>query len=298
MEIKERYTIIILISFIVGVFLLNVFSFIPIYYFVYNSVGYFFFDLQILVIIILLNAYFTIRPIKTLRGKKNIALGAMIFGSILVLFPVIAISLDTYRIYFVYEEIFFWFYFGPILSLVLLVPGVALYVHGWFLKKRISSKEKRKLIEMKIKERNAIFAILSFVAGAFLLIITVHILIVTVLYNPSYGFSRLYGYLFIDLLILAIPLFFYAHFLLKPMKTLRGKKILARGAMIFGGILIFFLIVGIGFELNYRFFYGYDFSVIDSLNIALCFVILMPSIILLIQGWLLRKSIEEDYKNA
>ena len=305
MEIKWENFIKILFSFIVEFMiifvpmhdLLIIFQrYNPIYFFFFTVEGYFYLDIQILGILLIV--YSVISQIEALKGKKIISLGAMIFGGILVLFPLMAISLNVYAIYLFYEEIFFWVYFGPILSLVLLVPGVALCVHGWFLKKIRTNKEEKKLIAMKIKERDAIIGIMSFLVGVFLLSNIVLELIVNSQYFLSQAFIRLYGYYNIDLFILAMILFFYAFFLLKPMKTLRGKKILTLGEMISGGILIFFLIVAIGFELNYRSFYRYRFSVIDTLNFFLCIVILLPGMSLLIHGWVLRKSLNSEEKKG
>lgn len=152
MEVKERNTIIILISFIIGAFLLVypvpvlimvVFSYNPLYYFIFYPLGYLCLDLLILAITLFVYAYFLLRPMNTLRSKKILSLGAMTCGSILVIFPVIAICIDAYFIIFS-DFIFYWFYFGPILNLVLLIPGIALFVHGWFLKKNIKSGDKRK----------------------------------------------------------------------------------------------------------------------------------------------------------
>ena len=227
-----------------------------------------------------------------------LALGAISFGSILVVIPAIALYLDLYLLNSSYGKIFFWYYFGPVVPLLLLFPGIALFIHGFFLRKKLQSKEEERIIEIKLREREIILAIFSFVTGVFLIAcFTPMILYIFLSVSlTSYVFSRLYGFLIIDFFLLTIPMFLYAYFLLRPMKNLRSKKILAIGRIIFGGILFFFLIVAIYSEFNYQFYYRYDFDVIDLINIILCVVMILPAMTLIIQGLLFLNSTKEQKK--
>ena len=146
MEINERNTIIALTSIIIGVvlsiyvipFLINlVLSENPLVYF-RTSIGYIHIDLIILAMTLFLYAYFLIKPVKTIRGKKNLGLGAIILGGILILFPAIAIGID-FIFYFTYYFIIFYFL---IFDLLVLLPGVALFVHGWYIKRSTVSEER------------------------------------------------------------------------------------------------------------------------------------------------------------
>jgi len=307
MEIQERNSIIISISFIVGLFLviyplrillIMIFSINPIYSFL-HSFGYLTLDLLTLVINLFLYTYFLKKPIKNLRRKKVLAIGTIIIGAILILFPGIAIGFEIYDIYFYYRiYYYYWIYLELILSLLLLLPGVVIFVYGLTLKKSLKSEKRNISIEMKIKEKNRIIASLSFTFGSFLLIIILFELIfkVPIVPGPSYYFSRLYGCLYIALILLAITLFFYGYFLLRPMETLRGKKTVALGSMIFGWILTFLFVIAIIFELYYYWLYTYSSSDIIVINFLLCLMILLPGLFLIIYGRSLRKSLTSKEK--
>lgn len=80
---------------------------------------------------------------------------------------------------------------------------------------------------------------------------------------------------------MAIIFLVYAFTLLSPIKTERGKKILNLSNMVLVGFLFIVQMIVIVFGLIYRFFYGYNFSVIDLLILTLSIMILIPSLILI-----------------
>jgi len=147
---------------------------------------------------------------------------------------------------------------------------------------------------MEIRERNIIIELISFILGVFLLIFSIPIVTMIFLYNPSYYFNTSIGYLFLDLLVLAITLLLYAYFLIKPTKTLKGKENLALSAMIFGGMLIILPIIAIGFGANYWFFSGNEIYII-----ILYVMLLLPGVALFVHGWFLKRptTLEEKFKS-
>ena len=136
MEIKERNAIIGVILFIVGLIL--IIYLIPMYLFSFFSplqiflspYGYLCLDIFVLLITLLFYGYFMIKPINTLRGQKNLAIGAMVLGGILVILPVIGIVLTL----FILIRYSFRYMIALIPFLLVLIPGIILYMHGWFLK--------------------------------------------------------------------------------------------------------------------------------------------------------------------
>ena len=298
MEIRERNIIIIIISIVTGIFLLIfpvrlllviVFSVNPIYYFTFYPLGYICLDLLLLAITLLLYAYFLIRPIKALRRKKILVLNAMIFGSTLIILPIISFYIDIYNIFSRYEEIFYWFFFEQILSLILLIPGVSLFIHGRLLNKFISSGEKRQLVNIGIRGRKIILVIISLISGTLLLIFAMPYLIFIFFYsyNVSIYFTTPFGYLYIDLLILTLSLFCFVYFLIEPIKTIRRKNIIALSGICFGGISFLFAVIAIYLDIL---LFGYMFSLSRIFNIILYLVVFLTASVLFTHGWFLKKS--------
>lgn len=96
-------------------------------------------DLFVLLFTLFLYGCFMIKPMNTLSGKKNLATGTLILGGILVVLPIIGMVYTSF-ILFGYS---FYYILSLIPYLVLLIPGVALFMHGWFLihKPRIDNME-------------------------------------------------------------------------------------------------------------------------------------------------------------
>ena len=150
MEIKERNTIIGAISIIIGVIL--ILSILPWltspYAFSIDALlsyyTYLYLDLFVLAITMLLYAYFLIKPTRTLKGMQNLAISAIVFGLVLVIIPIIGIGLGIYSyITSSYFNITYIFYalMSNMPLLVMLIPGVALLIHGWFLRKKPRTEE-------------------------------------------------------------------------------------------------------------------------------------------------------------
>jgi len=99
-------------------------------------------NLFILANTIFLYGVFLIRPIKTIKGKENLAKGAMIIGGILIILPLIGIC---YTIFIIFPSFIYGLYnlMNAIPFILLAIPGVALFIHGWFLyhKPRTGNKE-------------------------------------------------------------------------------------------------------------------------------------------------------------
>ena len=150
MEIKERNTIIGAISLIISVililYILPVFS--NPHFFSIDALlrldTYLFLDMIVLAITMLLYAYFLIKPTRTLKGKQNLAISAMVFGLVLVILPIIASGIGIYS--YITSPYFNYSYISYALmivmpSVVMLIPGVALLIHGLFLRKKHRTEE-------------------------------------------------------------------------------------------------------------------------------------------------------------
>lgn len=136
MEIKERNTIIGFTSFLGGIVIMM--FVIP--YLISPSLFLSFFGIIIMDLFILANTLFLfgvflIKPIKTLKGKENLAQGTMIIGGVLIVLPLIGIGYMIFTILPIF--MFFWYYMIEIIPLILLlIPGIALFIHGWFLNQK------------------------------------------------------------------------------------------------------------------------------------------------------------------
>ena len=146
---------------------------------------------------------------------------------------------------------------------------------------------------MDIREGNRLNAVISFFIGLIIMIYLIPVFFGYSSYNLSYVYP--YFYLFLGLLFLAIALFLYSYFMIRPVSTLKGRKILVIGAMSFGLVLMVFPLIGIGIILS---------SLPDVSSISLLylwFIILIPFIVLLItgiiffmHGWYLRKNLRSE----
>jgi len=83
-----------------------------------------------------------LRPVKTLKARKILAIGVISFGGVLLVFPLIGIGLMLPSLPYVLSEggfILFWL-MGLIPLLAVLIPGVLLFMHGWYLRKNLRSE--------------------------------------------------------------------------------------------------------------------------------------------------------------
>ena len=148
---------------------------------------------------------------------------------------------------------------------------------------------------MDIRERNRLIAVTSFFIGLIILMYTIPYLIMYSRYNLSYVFLNSYFYLFLDLLFLAIALFFFSYFMLRPVKTLKVRKTLAKGAMSFGGVLLVFPLIGIGIMLpGLPYILSEGFLPLLLIGLTPLFVVLIPGVLLFMHGWYLRKNLRSE----
>jgi len=152
---------------------------------------------------------------------------------------------------------------------------------------------------MDIKERNRLIAVTSFFVGFIIIIYLTPQFIVYSRYDLSRVLINSYFYMFLNLLFLAIALFFYSYFILRPVKTLKGRKYLALGVMSFGGILLVFPLIGFGImlpSLPYAISEG-GFIVFWLMGSAPLLAVMIPGVILFMHGWYLRKNLRIE-KNS
>jgi hypothetical protein len=150
---------------------------------------------------------------------------------------------------------------------------------------------------MDIKERNGIIGIVTFFIGLIIIISITPYLIFQILWHNQHSshqnmFTNPMNYLFFDLGFLAFTLFLYTYFIIIPIKTLKGKKILTIVTMIFGGVLVVIPLIGIGFLLpDFLDYYLDSFFIYFLMGLIPLLVLLIPGIILFIHGWYMRKNL-------
>ena len=148
---------------------------------------------------------------------------------------------------------------------------------------------------MDIRERNRLIAVTSFFIGLIILMYIIPYLIVYSRYNLSYVFLNSYFYMFLDLLFLAITLFFYSYFMLRPVKTLKGRKYLTIGVMSFGGVLIVFPMIGICLSFSgLLYILSEGFLPLLLIGLTPLLVVLIPGVLLFMHGWHLRKNLRSE----
>lgn len=99
--------------------------------------------------------------------------------------------------------------------------------------------------------------------------------------------------IFINLFVLTNTLFLYSVFLIRPIKTLKGKKNLAKGAMIIGGILIILPLIGMLYIL-FTLFQVFMLSILYLTEIIPFILLLIPGVVLFIHRWFLYKNPRTD----
>ncbi|MFX1389507.1 MAG: hypothetical protein ACFE9Z_05525 [Promethearchaeota archaeon] len=140
MEIRERNVIIGVISFIIGLILIMTLipSFISFFYFssniFLNPFTYIMFDILTLAVTLFFYAYFIIRPVRTPKGRENLAVAAMSFGVLLIMLPLISIGFEIFTASYYYGFPFYALVM-MIPYLLLIIPGVALLIHGYYMQK-------------------------------------------------------------------------------------------------------------------------------------------------------------------
>ena len=155
---------------------------------------------------------------------------------------------------------------------------------------------------MDIKERNRIIGVITFFIGLIIIVFLIPIFISFSDFSLSYVLRYLFigysGYLYLDLLVLAITLFFYSFFMLRPIKTLKGRKNLAIVAMSVGVVLVVFPLIGIGFLLpGFLYFLLDGFILFFMMALIPLLALLIPGIVLFIHGWYIRKNLRIETKS-
>lgn len=136
------------------------------------------------------------------------------------------------------------------------------------------------------KDAEIVIGVISFLIGLLLinyLITQFH------LYFP-YGLNAFVdyrGYRYSYFCVLALTFFLIPYFIIRQIRTINGRRKLTVAEMICGGILVVFILFGIGF-ITYNDFvrlYLDDFLGFNFFEVCLNIVLLLPGVILLIHGW-------------
>jgi len=95
------------------------------------------------------------------------------------------------------------------------------------------------------------------------------------------------GYKYSYFCVLAITFFLIPYFIIRPIRTIKGRRKLTIAEMVFGGIFVVFILFGIGF-ITYNDFirlYLDGFLGFYLIDVGLNSVLFLPGVILLIHGW-------------
>lgn len=147
-----------------------------------------------------------------------------------------------------------------------------------------------------MKKRNRIITLVILFIGLILIIGVFPILLRTVRYYSFWYSGVGQACLSLEVFVFMITFFLCIYFIIKPRKTLKGKKNLAKIELIFGGVIIYFPIIGIGFLL-YGFPIWYSigslsfFIMTILIPLLLCFI---PGIIIFIHRYYLQKKIQNE----
>ena len=119
MDIRERIKLIAVTSFFIGLIVLFfigltiiiVYSHYNLSYVLPNPYLYLYLELLFLAIAWFFSFYFKLRPVSTLKGRKNLAIGVMSVGGVLLVFPLIIIGMMLFGLPYIILEGFliFWF---------------------------------------------------------------------------------------------------------------------------------------------------------------------------------------------
>jgi len=141
---------------------------------------------------------------------------------------------------------------------------------------------------MDKKERNRIMGVVTFFIGLFLMIFVLPMLITFSFI--SYFILGVQEFLTFDIIVLAIALFLYTFFMIRPIKTFKEKNNLAILAMIFGGALVVITLAGISMLFSGSL--EWNSYLLFTIWVVLPFILLlMLGIILFIHGWHWRKNL-------
>lgn len=143
---------------------------------------------------------------------------------------------------------------------------------------------------MDSKEENILIAVVSFFVG----LILVFYLIPTFKRHTRFPqfFLNPYFYFDLRLLFISITLFFYSYYMLRLVKSLKGRKILSIAAISFGGVSLVFSLIEFGLwiaGLIIIIFEGFLLLYWPSVIPLLAMLIL--GVLLIKHGWDLRKNL-------
>jgi len=145
---------------------------------------------------------------------------------------------------------------------------------------------------MESREKNLIIGAITAVMGVILILYSMNI-IIYMLYNPIFVFMTPSGYLYLTLFIIAIASFIYAYYMIKPVKTLKGKRGLAKIALVTGIVLILFPIIGMCLEAFYSSaYFGFSFYIMGFFIPYL--IVIIPGLALTIHGKFMLNETKTD----
>jgi len=143
---------------------------------------------------------------------------------------------------------------------------------------------------------NRIKGVVSFVIGLAILLLLSSINLLYPYRNLIQFLIDIQWYLFLDLFVLAITLFLYAYFIIKPIKTLKGKKKLVIVARIFGGVLVVFPLIGIViWSSSFMASYLEGFLALHIIGMLFYLLFLIPGIIFFLYARGLRENLRINF---
>jgi len=149
---------------------------------------------------------------------------------------------------------------------------------------------------MDTKARIISIVVISFFIGLISIVYLIPLFMYSFIFHSYKNFRHLFMsynfYIFLDLFVSVIILFLYLYYLIRPVKTLNGKKTLTIIEMILGGIIVIFPLIGIGvLSSSFLWMYLDGFFIFYLMGLFVYCFFLIPGILFFIHGWHLRKNL-------
>ncbi|MHA1916016.1 MAG: hypothetical protein ACW986_17285 [Promethearchaeota archaeon] len=145
---------------------------------------------------------------------------------------------------------------------------------------------------MEKREKNVITGVIVAVIGVIMILYSLNVLVV-LFFAPYFLFITPFGYLYLNIFIIAFTSFGYAFFMIRPAKTQKVRNILAKIVLVVGIVLLIFPIIGMFLETYYSStYYGFSFYIVGFFVPYL--IVMIPGFALTIHGYFWRKETRGD----
>jgi hypothetical protein len=147
-------------------------------------------------------------------------------------------------------------------------------------------------ILMEKREKNVITGVIVAIIGIIMILYSLNVLIM-LFFAPFFFFMTPFGYLYLNIFIIAFTSFAYAYFMINPAKTQKGRNRLAKIVLVVGIVLLIFPVIGMFLEIYYSSaYFGFSFYILGFFVPYL--IVMIPGFALTIHGYFWRKETRGD----